>query len=126
VKGGGNESKMLGAIGEELAFHYLTGTGYKILLKNYECPLGEIDIIAKHKGALVFIEVKTRSSDAMGAPAESVTFHKRSQIVNAAQYYLKRYGIKDVTCRFDVVSIFLREDEEPLLDLIQGAFGEGE
>ena len=119
-------SQALGMIGEALALHYLESAGYKMLLRNYVCPLGEIDIIAKHKGALVFIEVKTRRNDAMGLPEESVTFHKRGQIVKTAHYYMKRYGIKDVPCRFDVVSIILPENGEPFFKLIENAFGEGE
>ena len=119
-------SQTTGAVGEALAFQFLRARGYKILLKNYECPLGEIDLIAKEKGALVFIEVKTRQSEAMGTPAESVTFHKRGQIVKTAHYYLKRYGIRDVACRFDVVSIFLPPDKLPVIEVIENAFGEGE
>ncbi len=119
-------SQTLGIIGEELAYHYLCAAGYKILLKNYECPLGEIDIIAKEKGALVFIEVKTRSSHEFGFPAESVTFNKRRQIVKTAQYYLKRYGIHDVPCRFDVVSVLIPKDQESTIEVIKDAFGESE
>ena len=117
-------SQTLGAIGEELAFHFLWRRGYKVLLKNYESPLGEIDLIAKEKGALVFIEVKTRRSDAMGVPAESVTAHKRHQIVKSAQYYTKRYGIHNIPCRFDVVSILMPEGGDPQIELIENAFGE--
>ena len=117
-------SQTLGVLGEELAFHYLKKKGYKILLRNYESPLGEIDLIAKEKGALVFIEVKTRSSDAMGSPAEAVTGPKRSQIVKNAQYYVKRYGIHHVPCRFDVVSVLMPREGEPVLDIIEDAFGE--
>ena len=117
-------SQTLGVIGEELAFHYLRNRGYKVLLRNYENPLGEIDLIAKEKGALVFIEVKTRSSDAMGSPAESVTHFKRQQIVKCAQYYVKRYGIHRVPCRFDVVSVLLPKDADPVLEIIENAFGE--
>ena len=119
-------SQTLGLLGEELAGHYLARWGYKILLKNYECPLGEIDLVAKEKGALVFIEVKTRSSLSAGSPLESVTFHKRAQITKCAKYYIKRYGIKDVPCRFDVVSILLLPGEEPQIELIEDAFREGE
>ncbi|MGH7198889.1 MAG: YraN family protein [Candidatus Omnitrophota bacterium] len=119
-------SQTTGAVGEALACQYLRARGYKILLMNYECPLGEIDLIAKEKGALVFIEVKTRQSGAMGAPAESVTFHKRGQIVKTAHYYLKRYGIRDVSCRFDVVSVLLLPDTLPVIEVIENAFGEGE
>ena len=119
-----NPSQALGVLGEELAFHHLQKKGYKVLLRNYESPMGEIDLIAKEKGALVFIEVKTRSSDAMGSPAESVTHFKRHQIVKSAQYYVKRYGIHRVPCRFDVVSVILPKEGEPILEVIENAFGE--
>lgn len=119
-------SQTLGLVGEALASHYLTAKGYKILLRNYESSLGEIDLIAKEKGALVFIEVKTRSSISMGLPLESVTFRKRAQIVKCAQYYMKRYGIKNLPCRFDVVSILMPPNQEPQIEVIQDAFREGE
>ncbi len=119
-------SQTLGFLGEELAGHYLTRRGYKVLLKNYESPLGEIDLIAKEKGALVFIEVKTRSSLSAGSPLDSVTFHKRAQLTKCAKYYMKRYGIKDVPCRFDVVSVLIPPGEEPRIELIENAFCEGE
>ncbi len=119
-------SQTLGIIGEELAYHYLAKKGYKILLRNYESPLGEIDLIAKEKGTLVFVEVKTRRSLLMGLPLESVTFHKRTQIVKTAQYYMKRYGIKNLPCRFDAVSIVLLPNQEPEIQVIQDAFSEGE
>lgn len=114
----------LGVLGEELAFHDLKRRGYKVLLRNYECPLGEIDLIAKEKGDLVFVEVKTRSSDAMGSPSEAVTAEKRHQIVKTAHYYLKRYGIKEVPCRFDVVSVLLPPDGQSVIEVIESAFGE--
>ena len=113
-------------MGEELAFQYLKKKGYKVLLRNYESPLGEIDLIAKEKGALVFIEVKTRSSDAMGSPFESVTVFKRQQILKSARYYIMRYGIHEVPCRFDVVSVILPKEGEAAFEIIENAFGEGE
>ena len=114
----------LGILGEELAFHELRRRGYKVLLRNYECALGEIDLIAKHNGFLVFIEVKTRSSDEMGSPAEALTPDKRRQIVRVAQYYLKRYGIHDVPCRFDVAAVQVPPHAEPIIDILESAFGE--
>ena len=119
-----NALQTLGILGEELAAQYLASRGYKILLKNYECLLGEIDLIAKERGVLVFIEVKTRSSDEMGSPAESVTREKKRQISKSAAYYLKRYGIKNVPCRFDVVAVLLSAGAEPMIELIQDAFME--
>ena len=119
-----NALQTLGVVGEELACHFLARNGYKVLLRNYECLFGEIDLIAKERGQLVFIEVKTRRSDAMGPPAESVTLHKRIQITKSAQYYMKRYGIRDIPCRFDVVSILMEPGKEPVIELIANAFDE--
>ena len=119
-------SQTLGTIGEELAYQFLSGQGCKILLKNYECMLGEIDLVAKEAGALVFIEVKTRSSCDYGNPAEAVTFAKRQQIVKIAKFYLKRYGIRDVACRFDVVSVVIPRIGDTEVRVIRNAFSEGE
>ena len=119
-------SQALGVLGEELAFHELKKRGYKVLLRNYECSLGEIDLVAKEKGFLVFVEVKTRRSDAMGSPAEAVTLDKRRQIVQVAKYYLKRYGIPDIPCRFDVVSVKIPPHQEPMIEVLESAFVEGE
>lgn len=116
---------MLGILGENLASSFLHQRGYKLLLKNYENSLGEIDLIARHGETLVFIEVKTRSSLAMGDPAESVTPAKRRQIVRVAQSYLGRYGMQETPCRFDVVSILIPRDGKPLIELIQDAFPGG-
>ncbi len=117
-------SQALGVLGEELVFHELRRKGYKVLLRNYECVLGEIDLIAKHNGCLVFVEVRTRSSEDMGTPAESVGPEKRRQIVKVAKYYLNRYGIQDVPCRFDVAGVLIPPGAEPVIDLIEAAFGE--
>ena len=115
----------LGVLGEELAFHELRRRGYKVLLRNYECVLGEIDLIAKHQGFLVFVEVRTRSSEEKGTPAESVTHEKRRQILKVAKYYLNRYGIQNVPCRFDVAGVLIPPHCEPRIEVIESAFGEG-
>jgi putative endonuclease len=120
----GHPPQALGILGEELAFYELRKRGYKVLLRNYECALGEIDLIAKHEGVLVFVEVKTRSSDAMGAPAEGVTAEKRRQIIRVAKQYLQRYGILESRCRFDVAAVLIPPGEEPRIEVIQAAFGE--
>ena len=117
------DSKNLGILGEELAAHYLRSLGYKILLKNYVCPLGEIDLVARDGKGLVFIEVKTRRPSASVSGPEALTHHKRQQICKAAQYYLNRYGISDIPCRLDVLSIVLEEGTEPSFELIKDAFG---
>ena len=112
--------KMLGKAGEDRAARFLVKQGYKILERNYRVPSGEIDLIALHKGEVVFVEVKTRSSDAFGAPELAVTPRKQRQMVKAALGYIKYKKLHQVPCRFDVVAI--NEASEKEIELIQNAF----
>ena len=103
---------------ERKAGAYLESLGYKIVTYNYRCRLGEIDLIAKDGGYLVFVEVKFRSSKGSGVPSEAVDAKKKSRIAVAARYYLLTRGYGEETpCRFDVVAVL--EDE---VRLIQDAF----
>ncbi len=113
-----NNKRTVGSRYEEEAAAFLQHKGFQILEKNYRDRYGEIDIIAKEEGYLVFVEVKYRSSLRNGYPEEAVDGRKQARIRHAAQYYLykKRLG-EDVPCRFDVVSIVGRE-----LRLIRDAF----
>jgi len=110
----------LGQRGEDLAASYLKKKGYKIIHRNFKTMIGEIDIIARDRDDLVFIEVKTRESLEYGQPFESVNRNKRRKIANVAMLYLKK--LKDIPhCRFDVVSVYYKEGR-PEFDLIQYAF----
>ena len=98
--------KILGRVGEKKAAKYLKRKGYKILKTNFSIGIGEIDIIAQDKKTLVFIEVKTRSTDAFGRPSDAVDKLTRAKYVKVAQAYLiKNYGKTDVLSRFDVIEI---------------------
>ena len=110
----------LGEKGEELARKFLKKKGYKLIEQNYKTPLGEIDIIAKDKDTVVFIEVKARESLAYGLPFEAVNSAKKRKIANVAHQYLKRFK-KMPPCRFDVVSIN-HENDKPQFELIKDAF----
>lgn len=99
----------VGNIGEQAAAHYLCQTGYEILTQKYRTKLGEIDIIAKCKDTLVFVEVKARRSTRCGFPAESVTHRKQQKIMNTAMYYLNSTKQNHSYCRFDVIEIFLSD-----------------
>ena len=110
----------LGTTGEELAVNFLKKRGYTILERNYRNAFGEIDIVARHRGTLVFVEVKTRMTDDYGKPFEAVDSRKQKKMKTTALMYLKRFR-KEVPARFDVVSILLNE-ESPGIDLIQDAF----
>ncbi len=95
----------VGAQYESLAGAYLEKKGYRILEYNYRCRLGEIDLIARDGGCLVFCEVKDRRGTEKGHPAEAVGVRKQRTISKCAMYYLMKRGHVDVPCRFDVVSI---------------------
>jgi putative endonuclease len=102
-----------GAKGEQLASDYLTLKGYEILEKNWRSGRFEIDIIAEHNNILVFIEVKTRSTDYYGYPEESVTDTKQEHILKAAEDYVILHNInKEI--RFDIVSVIINSNIEKI------------
>jgi putative endonuclease len=111
----------LGGRGENVAARYLRNQGYKIILRNFRCELGEIDIIARHGKTLVFIEVKTRAYDDP-TPEQQVNPEKQQQIINAAKYYLTRYGIPQPPARFDVVAIIWPTNQPPIIRHTPNAF----
>ncbi len=104
---------------EQRAAEYLTVQGYQILERNFRCRQGEIDLIAREKEWLVFVEVKYRKTARLGEPLEAVDRRKQQRIYGAAEYYLHcfYYG-RDVRCRFDVVAVLGEE-----IFLIRNAFG---
>ena len=93
----------LGTQKELQAMHYLESQGMKILQRNFQCRMGEIDLIAQEGDCLVFVEVKYRAGNRYGSPLEAVNVRKQNTNRNVAQYYL--LGRKQVDCpvRFDVV-----------------------
>lgn len=100
----------LGKFGEDFACRYLQSKGYEILARNFRCHrYGEIDIIAKQKSVISFIEVKTRTSTRFGRPIEAVTVMKQRKIHRCAEYYLQCAGLMYhmPVLSFDVVEIIL-------------------
>lgn len=116
-----NTSKV-GDIGEQAAVNYLYHAGYDILERKYRRKTGEIDIIARVRDSLVFIEVKTRTSTAYGFPAEAVTYRKQQKIINTAYCYLQHTQNMNTHCRFDVIEIFLAENNKVTYNHIMNAF----
>lgn len=98
-------NREIGKEQEEKAVEELEKNGYHILEKNFRCRIGEIDIIARHQGYLVFIEVKYRKNDRSGYAAEAVTWKKQQIISRVADYYLRTHYKVIPACRFDVVAI---------------------
>lgn len=98
-------NKVTGAVGEKLAVKYLRKNKYKILEINYTNKIGEIDIIARQKDILIFVEVKNRSSVRFGLPGEAVTTKKQHKIRLVATSYLKIKKQLNSKCRFDVIEV---------------------
>jgi len=113
------DNKKKGSWGETKAVKYLKSRGYRILNTNYRTPLGELDIVATpDERLLVFVEVKTRQDNAYGAPCESITYHKRRKINQAAAQYMSKFLLQDVAVRFDVIEVYLDGN----INHLEGAF----
>lgn len=97
--------RSFGAAGEQIARDYLVQKGAKILAMNFRRPTGEIDIVARLKRTILFVEVKRRSSLRYGRPAEAVSPAKQAHIARTAALYLQENGLEDSLARFDVIEI---------------------
>jgi len=95
----------LGKLGETLAAEELARRGYAILATRYRTRFGEIDIVSRHEGVLVFVEVKARQTARYGTAAEAISPRKRRRVAAMALDYLAWTGNLEAPCRFDVVAI---------------------
>lgn len=111
-----------GHSGEKAAARFLQRQGYKILVRNYRVRWGEIDLVCRHEGVLVFVEVKTRSEGSWGSPAEAVTHGKQRRLVRAARSYLSELDVQGMPVRFDVVEVRLAGEGSYECSLIRAAF----
>ena len=119
----GQESYKNGLEGETIAEQYLLQHGYEIIERNYHSQQGEIDLVAREGGFLVFIEVKNYSFRSFGSPLGAVTRGKKQSLIHAARTYMYKKGIRNVYCRFDVVTIWRRPDGSRAIELYKNAFG---
>jgi len=116
-----NNIKETGSKGEELAREFLISNNYQIIKTNFHSPYGEIDIIAKDNGTLVFIEVKTRSSN-LDSALNSISISKRKKISKTASLFLSAHRpLEDMFTRFDVI-IILKSKTHTSLKHIKEAF----
>ena len=116
-----NDRKRLGQQGETAAISFLQTRGFTILETNYRTKPAEIDIIARDKDFLCFIEVKTRRSLKKGLPKESVNYSKQKKIIMGATFYLKEKKQMNSRIRFDVVEV-LEKNGKFDINLIENAF----
>ena len=113
-------SRLLGDRGEREAASLLRRRGLRVLRRGFRTKHGEIDLIAREGDVLVFVEVKTRRR---GDPAEAVTVEKQRRLTLAALEFLKRHGLLEHRCRFDVVSVLWPDDDgAPTLEHYRDAF----
>jgi putative endonuclease len=111
----------LGTRGEAAAERFLRRQRYTIVERNYECSLGEVDLIALDRSVIVFVEVKARTGGAAGTPFEAVDRRKQRQLERVAKYYLSRHRLHGRDARFDVVGVW-ETDGELRCELIRNAF----
>jgi len=115
-------SNPLAREGEEIATKYLQKLGYKIIDRNFRARNTEIDIVAVYNNTLVFIEVKTRSSNKFGTPFEQITYLKLKSLIKAAQHYKLTHQELPDLMRIDAVSVQF-DSEEPKVEHIQNISG---
>jgi len=124
----------LGTQGEALAAKYLVKNGYRIVVTNFNAPVGrtskgvsvtgEIDIIALDGETLVFVEVKTRRSDEFTPIITSVNLRKQRQIIRTAKAYRRIFGVRDVPYRYDVVAVLMPKHGDTEIELTRGFWNE--
>jgi len=112
----------LGERGERAACGFLKEHGYEILERNYKCKIGEIDVIARRRGRLAFVEIKTRTSVQFGTPQEAVDLRKQEKIFKVAQWYMNEKQLAGTPIAFDVVAILWKEGQPPEVQLLADAF----
>ena len=111
-------TRKIGTVQEQRVAGWLKQHGYDIVEHNFSCRFGEIDLIARKDGYLIFVEVKYRSNLGYGSPCEAVDHRKQKRISNAAAFYLRRYGYPmDHPCCFDVAQV-----SADAVELMENAF----
>lgn len=113
---------------ENLACRFLEEKGCKLIEKNFNCKVGEIDLIMQDDDSLIFVEVRYRKSNNFGSGAESITASKQSKLIKTASLYLQRHAkLNKYPARFDVISItgFIETEDLSKIDIdwIVNAFG---
>ncbi len=107
--------KEIGRFGEEIAEDFLKRKKYKILEKNFQNRFGEIDIIAKDKNQLVFVEVKLKTNPYFGLPEEEFNFYKKKKLKKTIKSYLMEKKIKDENWRVDLIAIEFKKNIKPVI-----------
>jgi putative endonuclease len=100
----------LGHVGESAAVRHLLGLGWMVLERNYRCRAGEIDVVARDQESVVFVEVRTRASEAFGTPEESITPSKARRMMTCALTYMATHPDLSADWRIDVIAVRVERD----------------
>lgn len=103
-----SQKQVLGKYGESVAATYLQDRGYQIIARNWRCEIGEIDLIAKQKNKIVFIEVKTRNGLEFGHPFEAITAPKISRLRKLVAQWCAQNNASGFSVRMDAISVLVR------------------
>src|SRR2546426_16014 len=115
--------RWFGTRSERAAARFLKGLGYRILLRNYRCPHGELDVIALDGRCVVFVEVRSTGGDDVARPAASVDAVKQRRLTNLALHFLQLHRLLDHPARFDVLALSWPEGKgEPKVEHYPNAF----
>ncbi len=109
-----NQRQSTGRQGENIAGEFLKNKGYTILERNWRTPYGEIDIVARKRESVVFVEVKTRASRSLGPPEISITARKARHMRDAAQYYIQQHPDMEADWQIDLITIQLKSRGDPM------------
>lgn len=121
--GEGEWKGRIGRLGEDLAVKFLRRQGMKVLYRNFRAPRGgEVDIVCREGGVLVFVEVKTRTSLDYGRPAVAVNKDKQRLVTRGAMAWLRMLDFPEVDFRFDIVEVIASDGKVPDISLIRNAF----
>jgi len=102
------QKQALGKYGEDLAAGFLKDRGYSVIDRNWRCSIGEIDLIAKYKNTLVFVEVKTRSGSGFGHPFEAITATKVLRMRRLSAQWVAEHDSQNFNLRLDAISVLIR------------------
>ncbi len=110
----------VGRFGEDVAVRHLQRCGFEVLDRNWRCPAGEIDVVARDGHTLVVCEVKTRSTGRFGAPMEAVTGAKAARLRRLAGLYLAAHDLRGVPVRIDLVGVLLQQRGAAQVEHLRG------
>jgi putative endonuclease len=117
------DQKKLGRWGERRCESFLKKKGFRKLAHNFSCKSGEIDLImVDTNGAIVFVEVRTKTDESFSSPEESVTYSKKEKLLRTARYFLATHNIENRPFRFDVITVVLGQKGRPQIKHYENAF----